>query len=226
MVNWMNENLEKHIITIEDPIEYYHKHKKAIITQRELGVDVPTFSEALRRGLRQDPDIFLVGEMRDLDTIEAAITAAETGHVVFATLHTTGASRTVDRIVNVFSVAQQEQIRVMLSVSVLAIISQVLLNRIDKKGKVAVFELMMVTTSIQNLIRERKTYRILSEIQTGGNMGMITMDASLTKLFKEGKISFDDVMTYSYDPVSTRAELVAQGLIDEAVKIKKDSFSK
>ncbi|HNS31660.1 MAG TPA: PilT/PilU family type 4a pilus ATPase [bacterium] len=226
MVNWMNENLSSHIITIEDPIEYYHTHKKSIITQRELGVDVPTFSEALRRGLRQDPDIFMVGEMRDLDTIEAAITAAETGHIVFATLHTTGASRTVDRIVNVFSVAQQEQIRVMLSVSILGIISQVLLNRIDKKGKIAAFELMMVTTSIQNLIRERKTYRILSEIQTGGNMGMVTMDAFLTKLFREGKISYEDVMTYSYDPLSTKAELVAQGLIDESAAVKKEGVIK
>jgi len=226
MVDWMNANLQRHIITIEDPIEYYHSHKKSIITQRELGVDVPTFSEALRRGLRQDPDIFLVGEMRDLDTIEAAITAAETGHIVFATLHTTGASRTVDRIVNVFSVAQQEQIRVMLSVSILGIISQVLLNRIDKKGKVAAFELMLATTSIQNLIRERKTYRIISEIQTGGKMGMVTMDSFLVNLFKEGKIALDDVLTYAYDPISTQAELVAQGLIDEAVTIKKEDMAK
>ena len=221
MINWMNENLSKHIITIEDPIEYYHAHKKCIITQRELGVDVPTFAEALRRGLRQDPDIFLVGEMRDLETIEAAITAAETGHIVFSTLHTTGASRTVDRIVNIFSVAQQEQIRMMLSVSILAVISQVLLNRIDKKGKVAAFEVMLVTTSIQNLIRERKTYRILSEIQTGGKMGMVPLDASLIKLFKEGKISFEDVLTYAYDPQSTKTELIAQGLIDETGEMKK-----
>ncbi len=221
MINWMNENLSKHIITIEDPIEYYHAHKKCIITQRELGVDVPTFAEALRRGLRQDPDVFLVGEMRDLETIEAAITAAETGHIVFSTLHTTGASRTVDRIVNIFSVAQQEQIRMMLSVSILAVISQVLLNRIDKKGKVAAFEVMLVTTSIQNLIRERKTYRILSEIQTGGKMGMVPLDASLIKLFKEGKISFEDVLTYAYDPQSTKIELIAQGLIDETGEMKK-----
>jgi len=221
MINWMNENLSKHIITIEDPIEYYHAHKKCIITQRELGVDVPTFAEALRRGLRQDPDIFLVGEMRDLETIEAAITAAETGHIVFSTLHTTGASRTVDRIVNIFSVAQQEQIRMMLSVSILAVISQVLLNRVDKKGKVAAFEVMLVTTSIQNLIRERKTYRILSEIQTGGKMGMVPLDASLIKLFKEGKISFEDVLTYAYDPQSTKTELIAQGLIDETGEMKK-----
>jgi len=221
MVDWVNENLDKHIITVEDPIEYYHKHKRSIITQRELGVDVPTFEEALRRGLRQDPDVFLVGEMRDLDTIEAAITAAETGHIVFATLHTTGAPRTVDRIVNVFPVAQQEQIRVMLSVSILAIVSQVLLSRVDKPGRVAAFEVMLATTSIQNLIRERKTYRIVSEIQTGGKMGMVTMDSFLINLFREGKINFEDVMTYSYDPISAKAELAAEGLIDESMMAMK-----
>ncbi|MCM8785583.1 MAG: type IV pilus twitching motility protein PilT [Candidatus Omnitrophica bacterium] len=226
MIDWINTNLEKHIITIEDPIEYYHSHKRSIITQRELGVDVPTFAEALRRGLRQDPDVFLVGEMRDLDTIEAAITAAETGHIVFATLHTTGAARTVDRIVNVFPVAQQEQIRVMLSVSILAIISQVLLKRIDKPGRVAAFEIMVATPSIQNLIRERKTYRIISEIQTGAKWGMVTMDSFLMRLFKEGKIGFDDVMTFSYDPDSVKAQLVAEGVLGEEVlkEIKKEGI--
>jgi len=217
MIDWINENLDRHIITIEDPIEYYHSHKRSIITQRELGVDVPTFEEALRRGLRQDPDVFLVGEMRDLATIEAAITAAETGHIVFATLHTTGAARTVDRIVNVFPVAQQEQIRVMLSVSILAIISQVLLKRVDKPGRIAAFELMIATNSIQNLIRERKTYRIVSEIQTGGKLGMVTMDSFLMRLFREGKINLEDVLTYSYDPKSVKAELSAEGLIDRTM---------
>jgi len=217
MIDWINENLDRHIITIEDPIEYYHSHKRSIVTQRELGVDVPTFEEALRRGLRQDPDVFLVGEMRDLATIEAAITAAETGHIVFATLHTTGAARTVDRIVNVFPVAQQEQIRIMLSVSILAIISQVLLKRVDKPGRVAAFELMIATNSIQNLIRERKTYRIVSEIQTGGKLGMITMDSFLMRLFREGKITLEDVLTYSYDPKSVKAELAAEGLIDKTM---------
>ena len=220
MVNWMNENLEKHIITIEDPIEYYHTHKRSIINQRELGVDVPTFAEALRRGLRQDPDVFLVGELRDLETIEAAVTAAETGHIVFGTLHTTGASRTVDRMVNIFPVAQQEQIRVMLSVSILAVISQLLLPRVDKKGRVAVFEVMVATPSIQNLIRERKTYRIVSEIQTGAKWGMVTLDACLMALFKAGKISFDDVMIYAYDPESTKGQLIAEGIIDEEMAAK------
>ncbi|MGB9641981.1 MAG: type IV pilus twitching motility protein PilT [Candidatus Ratteibacteria bacterium] len=221
MIDYMNTHMDLHIITIEDPIEYYHPHKRSIITQRELGVDVPSFAEALRRGLRQDPDVFLVGEMRDLETIEAAITAAETGHIVFGTLHTTGATRTIDRIVNVFPVAQQEQIRVMLSVSILAIISQILLKRIDKPGRVAAYEIMIATPSIQNLIRERKTYRIMSDIQTGMKMGMITMDTFLMRLFKEGKISFEDVMIYSHDPEQVKLQLAAEGVIDEKLASKK-----
>ncbi|MCL5409082.1 MAG: PilT/PilU family type 4a pilus ATPase [Candidatus Omnitrophica bacterium] len=214
VINYINEHMGKHIITVEDPIEYYHNHKRSIITQRELGVDVPTFAEALRRGLRQDPDVFLVGEMRDLETIEAAITAAETGHLVFGTLHTTGTARTIDRIVNVFPVAQQEQIRMMLSVSILAIISQILLNRVDKPGRIAGFEVMISTASIQNLIREKKTYRITSDIQTGGKWGMYTLDACLMKLFKEKKISFDDVLIYSYDPQQVVTQLIAEEVID------------
>ena len=221
MIDYMNASMDRHIITVEDPIEYYHFHKRSIITQRELGVDVPSFAEALRRGLRQDPDVFLVGELRDLETIEAAITAAETGHVVFGTLHTTGSTRTIDRMVNVFPVAQQEQIRVMLSVSILAIISQLLLNRVDKPGRIAAFEIMIVTPSIQNLIRERKTYRILSDIQTGMKMGMITLDAYLMRLFREGKISFETVMIYSQDPEQVKLQLAAEGLIDEKLASKK-----
>ncbi|MCM8817045.1 MAG: type IV pilus twitching motility protein PilT [Candidatus Omnitrophica bacterium] len=220
MIDYMNTHMDLHIITIEDPIEYYHPHKRSIITQRELGVDVPSFAEALRRGLRQDPDVFLVGEMRDLETIEAAITAAETGHIVFGTLHTTGATRTIDRIVNVFPVEQQEQIRVMLSVSILAVISQILLNRVDKPGRIAAFEIMIATPSIQNLIRERKTYRIISDIQTGMKMGMITLDAFLMKLFKEGKISFEDVMIYSQYPEQVKQQLAAEGVIDPALASK------
>ncbi|MCM8764532.1 MAG: type IV pilus twitching motility protein PilT [Candidatus Omnitrophica bacterium] len=220
MVDYMNTNMDHHIITIEDPIEYYHPHKRSIITQRELGVDVPSFAEALRRGLRQDPDVFLVGEMRDLETIEAAITAAETGHIVFGTLHTTGATRTIDRIVNVFPVEQQEQIRVMLSVSILAIISQILLHRKDKPGRIAAFEIMIATPSIQNLIRERKTYRIISDIQTGMKMGMVTLDAFLIRLFKEGKISFEDVMIYSQYPEQVKHQLAAEGVIDQSLVSK------
>ena len=217
MVDYMNTHMDHHIITIEDPIEYYHQHKRSIITQRELGVDVPSFAEALRRGLRQDPDVFLVGELRDLETIEAAITAAETGHIVFGTLHTTGATRTIDRIVNVFPVAQQEQIRVMLSVSILAVISQILLVRADKPGRIAAFEIMVSTPSIQNLIRERKTYRILSDIQTGAKWGMYTLDADLMKLFKDGKITYEDLDTYALDPDQVRNQLIAEGVLDPAL---------
>ena len=221
MIDYINTHMDKHIITIEDPIEYYHTHKRSIVTQRELGVDVPSFAEALRRGLRQDPDVFLVGEMRDLQTIEAAVTAAETGHLVFGTLHTTGATRTIDRIVNIFPVEQQEQIRVMLSVSILGVISQILLTRKDKKGRIAAFEIMMATSSVQNLIRERKTYRIMSDIQTGSKWGMFTMDSHLMTLFKEGKINFEDVMTYSYDPEQVRLQLVAEGVIDSSFEAGK-----
>ena len=168
MINIINEERDCHIITVEDPVEYYHPHKRSLITQREIGVDVPTFKDALRGALRQDPDVILVGEMRDLETMEAAITAAETGHLVFATLHTTGAAQTVDRIVDSFPTDQQEQIRTQLSVGIKAVISQLLLVRADRPGRVAAFEIMISTQSIQALIRDNKTYRINSDIQTGG----------------------------------------------------------
>src|SRR6516164_675159 len=174
MINIINEERdEAHIVTIEDPIEYYHKHKKSLVTQREIGVDVPNFAEALRRALRQDPDVILVGEMRDLETIDAAITAAETGHLVFGTLHTTGAARTVDRIIDAFPTTQQEQIRVQLASNLKAVISQLLIPRIDKPGRVAVFEIMVNTPSIAALIRDNKTFRIQSDIQTGAKWGMV-----------------------------------------------------
>src|SRR5881394_1244654 len=153
----------------------YHKHKKAVVTQREVNVDVPNFAEALRRVLRQDPDVILVGELRDLETIDAAITAAETGHLVFGTLHTTGASKTIDRVVNAFPVNQQEQIRIQLSTVSQAVISQLLLPRCDKPGRVAIFEIMINTPSIAALIRDNKTFRINSDIQTGAKFGMVTL---------------------------------------------------
>src|SRR6195952_4390038 len=159
MINYINENFERHIITMEDPIEYYHKHKKSIVVQREVGVDVPTFPEALRRALRQDPDVMLVGEMRDLDTIQSAITAAETGHLVFGTLHTSGAASTINRIIDAFPTDQQEQIRTQLSTAIIGILSQALLPR-KPKGLVAAYEMLVVTPAISNLIRENKTYRI------------------------------------------------------------------
>jgi twitching motility protein PilT len=207
MVDVINTERDCHIITIEDPIEYYHRHKKSVVTQREIGVDVPNFAEALRRGLRQDPDVILVGEMRDLETMEAAITAAETGHLVFATLHTTGAARTVDRIVDAFPTDQQEQIRTQLASSIVAVISQLLMVRADQKGRIACFEIMISTPSIQALIRDNKTFRITSDIQTGAKYGMVTLDANLMGLYERGLISYGDLITKSQDPVSVVAKL-------------------
>jgi len=202
MLNVINEERDCHIVTIEDPIEYYHTHRKSLVTQREVGVDVPTFAEAIKRGLRQDPDVILVGEMRDLETMEAAITAAETGHLVFATLHTTGAARTVDRIVDAFPTDQQEQIRTQLSVGIVAVISQLLLVRANGRGRIAALEIMVSTPSIQALIRDNKTYRITSDIQTGAKYGMITLDAHLMQLYEAGLISYEDLITKSQDPAS------------------------
>jgi twitching motility protein PilT len=188
MMNWINENVEGHIITVEDPIEYFHQHKKCIVTQREVGVDVPSFSEAIRGALRQDPDVIMVGEMRDLDTIEAAVSAAETGHLVFGTLHTTGAARTVDRIVDAFPSNAKDQIRTQLATSIVAVISQALCRKIGG-GRIASYEIMIITDSISALIRDNKTYRITSDIQTGGHLGMITLDSHLMNLYARGLIS-------------------------------------
>ncbi|HWY74912.1 MAG TPA: type IV pilus twitching motility protein PilT [Verrucomicrobiae bacterium] len=208
MVNVINEEREEaHIITIEDPIEFYHKHKKAIVTQREIHVDVPSFGEALRRALRMDPDVILVGEMRDLETIDAAITAAETGHLVFGTLHTTGAAKTIDRIVNAFPTNQQEQIRIQLSTVLQAVISQLLIPRIDKPGRVAVFEIMVNTPSIAALIRDNKTFRLNSDIQTGAKYGMVTLDSFLLDKYLAGMIAREEVITKSQDPVSIQQKL-------------------
>src|SRR5512134_2294335 len=208
MINIINEERDEcHIITVEDPIEYYHKHKKALVTQREIGVDVPNFAEALRRALRQDPDVVLVGEMRDLETIDAAITAAETGHLVFGTLHTTGAAKTIDRIVNAFPTNQQEQIRIQLSTVMQAVISQLLLPRIDKPGRVAIFEIMVNTPSIAALIRDNKTFRIQSDIQTGAKHGMVTLDGFLMDKYAQGVISREEVVTKCQDPVTIQAKL-------------------
>ncbi|MBN2451453.1 MAG: PilT/PilU family type 4a pilus ATPase [Lentisphaeria bacterium] len=200
MIDVINTEKDDHIITVEDPIEFYHNHKNCLVTQREVGVDVPSFAEALRRALRMDPDIILVGEMRDLETIAAAITAAETGHLVFATLHTTGAAETVDRIVDAFPTDQQEQIRTQLAACLVCVISQVLLPRIDKKGRIAAFEIMITTPSIAALIRDAKTYRITSDIQTGAKYGMNTLDSHLMKIYQEGRISYGDLITKAKDP--------------------------
>jgi twitching motility protein PilT len=188
MIDWINTNIDHHIITVEDPIEYYHQHKKSIITQRELGNDVPTFSEGLRRALRQDPDVILVGEMRDLETIGAAITAAETGHLVFGTLHTTGATRTVDRIIDAFPTNQQEQVRAQLAVSMIACISQAIMPKVGG-GLIAAFEVMVSTSAVENLIREAKTYQLNSVIQTGKKEGMVLLDDYLWDLWQAQKIN-------------------------------------
>lgn len=199
MIDVINNEKKDHIITIEDPIEFYHNHKNSVVTQREVHTDVPSFAEAIRRALRQDPDSILVGEMRDLETIGAAITAAETGHLVFGTLHTTGAAETVDRIIDSFPTTQQAQVRTQLASCLVCVISQVLLKRIDKRGRVAAFEIMVNTPSIASLIRDGKTFRITSDIQTGAKYGMNTLDAHLLQLYNEGKINYGDLITKAKD---------------------------
>jgi twitching motility protein PilT len=216
MINYLNDHHDHHIITLEDPIEYYHPHKKSTINQREIGVDVPSFPEALKRSLRMDPDVILVGEMRDLETIESAITLAETGHIVFATLHTTGAQGTVDRIIDVFPTNQQEQIRTQLSVAIIGVLSQALLPR-KPKGLVAAFEMLVVTPAIANLIREAKTYRINSSIQTGRKYGMQLLDEALFDLWRKGLCDERDVVNRSIHPgeLQSRIQLAKKGLLDD-----------
>jgi twitching motility protein PilT len=185
---------------MEDPIEYYHPHKKSIVVQREIGVDVPNFAESLRRALRQDPDVMLVGEMRDLATISSAVTAAETGHLVFGTLHTSGAASTINRLIDAFPTDQQEQIRVQLANNLIAVLSQTLCPRIDTDGMLAAYEFMYVTPGIQNLIRENKSFRIDSEIQTGKRYGMQLLDDNLWMHFTAGRISAEEAIDKSKNP--------------------------
>ncbi|MFG0284664.1 MAG: type IV pilus twitching motility protein PilT [Phycisphaerales bacterium JB039] len=200
MLDYINTNYDRHMVTMEDPIEYYHSHKKSIMNQREVGNDVPSFAEALRRVLRSDPDVILVGEMRDLETIEAAIRAAETGHLVFATLHTTGAAKTIDRVVDAFPVTQQNQIRVQLSTALICVLSQALLARVDKPGRIAAYEFLVITPAIANLIREGKTFRIDSAIQTGKKYGMQLLDDHLWSLYTKGIISAEEMIDKSKNP--------------------------
>ena len=207
MVDWINTHLDRHIITIEDPIEYYHDHKQGLVTQREVGADVPDFSEAMRRALRQDPDVILLGEMRDLETISAAITAAETGHLVFGTLHTTGSARTVNRIIDAFPANQQEQIRAQLSVSLLAVLSQVLMPRADGQGRVAGFEVMINSPAIANLIRKNETNKIPSSIQTSRRMGMVTLDDYLYDLCQDGAIDRQTALEFAQSERDLEARL-------------------
>ena len=204
MLDVINSTTQHHLITIEDPIEYFHAHKQGIVNQREVGVDVPSFAEGLRRALRQDPDVILVGEMRDLETMETAITAAETGHLVFSTLHTTGASRTVDRIVDAFPSTQQEQIRTQISTNLKAVVSQILLPRADGKGRVAAFEIMINTPSIAALIRDNKTFRIANDILTGSKYGMVSLEASLVDLYLRGLITYEQVISKAQDPAAAQ----------------------
>ncbi len=222
MINWINENEDGHILTVEDPIEYFHDHKRCIVTQRQLGEDVPEFIKdgtestsgwavALRAALRQDPDVILVGEMRDLDTIRAAVSAAETGHLVFGTLHTTGAARTVDRIVDAFPAGEKDQIRTQLASSIVAVISQALCRKVGG-GRIAAYEIMVNTDSIAALIRDNKTFRITSEIQTGGQLGMMTLDAHLMSLCNQKVISPQEAVSYAQLPEEMRKKFRELGV--------------
>ena len=189
MIDEINRTREEHIMTIEDPIEFLHGHKKCLVNQRELGSDAQSFSEALKAALRQDPDVILVGEMRDLETISTALTAAETGHLVFATLHTQDTAQTIDRVIDVFPAHQQGQVRVQMSVALQGILTQQLLPTADGSGRVVACEVLVPNPAVRNLIREGKTHQIYSVLQTSSAAGMQTMDASLATLVREGAIS-------------------------------------
>ncbi len=199
VIDMINKERDCHILTLEDPIEYLHKHNKSIVNQREIGNDSHSYAAALRAALREDPDVILVGEMRDIETIAIAVTAAETGHLVLSTLHTIGAANTIDRIIDVFPPHQQQQIRVQLSTVIQGVISQQLLPRKDTAGRVAAIEIMVATPAIRNLIREGKTYQINSQLQTGSKFGMQTMDSSIASLFKKGIISQEEALTHAGD---------------------------
>ena len=207
MVDWVNRHRDVHIVTIEDPIEYYHTHQRAQVTQREVGTDVSSFAEAMRRVLRQDPDVVLLGEMRDLETTSAAISAAETGHLVFGTLHTTGSARTVDRIIDQYPTEQQEQIRSQLAVALVAVISQILVPTADGKGRVAAFEVMITNSAIENHIRKRETFKIPSVIQTSKRAGMCLLDDSLLELYRSGRISKESALENSFDRKAAEARV-------------------
>jgi twitching motility protein PilT len=211
-VDFINAEHDAHIITIEDPIEFYHPHKKSLVNQREIGVDVGSFDEAIRRALRQDPDVILVGEMRDLETISAAITAAETGHLLFGTLHTMGAAETINRIVDAFPTNQQEQVKTQLSQALMCVISQCLLPKVDG-GRVAAHEIMVLTPAIAHLIREGKIFRINSEIQTGSRYGMQLMDDVLFELFRKKRVKYQDMMEKCVNPQEMMSKVREAGLM-------------
>ena len=218
MIDYLNDTTDHHIITIEDPIEFYHDHKKSTINQREVGTDVTSFAEAIRRALRQDPDVILVGELRDLETIEAAITAAETGHVVFGTLHTSSAAGTINRVIDVFPTNQQDQIRTQLATSIIGILAQQLLPRIGG-GRVAAFETLVVTPGIANLIRENKIFRITSAIQTGSKYGMQLLDDHLFEHWKNELGTKEDCLAKANSPddLAKRIADAERGAFDDEI---------
>jgi twitching motility protein PilT len=211
LINEINETRDEHILTIEDPIEFLHRHKRCIVNQRELGQDAPSFALGLKAALRQDPDVILVGEMRDQETIGTALTAAETGHLVFATLHTQDAPQTVDRIIDVFPPTQQGQVRAQLAIGLQGIVTQTLLPTADGQGRCVAAEVLIPTPGVRNLIREGKTHQIYSLIQTGGEHGMQTMDSSLAGLVRDGKITMALAESRSSQPVEMRR--LAQGMM-------------
>lgn len=200
IIDKINNNRDAHVITLEDPIEYLHQHKMAMVNQREIGLDSQSYANALRAALREDPDVILVGEMRDFETISVAITAAETGHLVLSTLHTIGAASTVDRVIDVFPPHQQQQIRVQFANVLEAVISQQLIPTIDGRGRVAAFEVMHANHAVRNLIREGKSHQLVSVMQTNRKMGMITMDESIIQLYFEGKIDREMAVQFAVDP--------------------------
>lgn len=202
LIHVINRNYPYHIITLEDPIEYLHRHDKSVVNQREIGSDSTNYAQALRAALREDPDVILVGEMRDLETISTAITAAETGHLVFSTLHTIGADKTIDRIIDVFPPNQQQQIRIQLASVLECVVSQQLLKKADGSGRVAALEILFANNAVRNLIRESKTYQISSVMQTSKRAGMQTMDDALYDLYMKRLIDADNAVTYAQDPVS------------------------
>ena len=206
LIQRINDTRNAHILTLEDPIEYLYRHNLSIVDQREIGLDTESFAAALRAALREDPDVILVGEMRDLETISIAVTAAETGHLVFSTLHTIGAAPTIDRIIDVFPEGQKEQIRVQLSSVLESVISQRLVERADGQGRVALFEIMHVNNAVRNLIRDNKIFQIPGIIQTSSKQGMITMDESLQLAYNKGIISKETLLYYASDPLRARIQ--------------------
>lgn len=222
MIGWINENRSDHILTIEDPIEYIHVSKKSLVNQRELGTDTHSFDNALRAALREDPDVILIGEMRDLETISLALKAAETGHLVFGTLHTSSAPQTIDRIVDVFPPEQQQQIRIQLSNGLVAVFSQTLLPRLNQQGQISgrvmAMEILVNTPAIANLIREGKTAQIYSAIQTGGRLGMVTLENSLAELVKKKLVKPEDALTKSSRPEDLE-KLIAPELASAGIKV-------